>query len=110
MKSFELREQRDEDLRTRLAEVKEEFFNLRFQNATGQLENYNQLGKAKRDIARMETILRERELDIEATPQAPAKQADEKAAKASRKWGRKSKQATEDSSTEDTTDEEEADE
>lgn len=93
MKAFELRESGSQDLRTRLEEIKEEFFNLRFQNATGQLENYKQLGRIKRDIARIETILRERELEGEAAPEASAEEIVEKSARrASRKWGRKSRE------------------
>lgn len=53
------------ELEEKLDEAQEEFFNLRFQNATGQLENFAQLGHAKRDIARLRTILRERELGLE---------------------------------------------
>jgi large subunit ribosomal protein L29 len=64
----ELRQFPDEEIMTRLEESKEELFNLRFQNATGQLENYKQLGLVKREVARLETILRERELDIESAP------------------------------------------
>lgn len=64
----ELRQFPDEEIMTRLEESKEELFNLRFQNATGQLENYKQLGLVKKEVARLETILRERELDIESAP------------------------------------------
>lgn len=92
-RSFELRESGSQDLQTRLGEIKEEFFNLRFQNATGQLDNFKQLGRAKRDIARIETILRERELEIDVTPEASAEEAVEKSSRrASRKWGKKSKE------------------
>jgi large subunit ribosomal protein L29 len=65
----EVRELPDEELVTRLDEVKEELFNLRFQNATGQLENYKRLGILKKDIAKIETVLRERELGIEPPPE-----------------------------------------
>lgn len=58
----ELRDLPREDLERRLAETKEELFNLRFQNATGQLDNYKRLGELRKDIARMKTILRENEL------------------------------------------------
>lgn len=68
MRVNEFRELGSEDLQTRLDEVKEEFFNLRFQNATGQLENYKQLGQIKRDIARIETVIKERALGIEIEP------------------------------------------
>ncbi len=62
MKAAEIRDLSVDELQTRLAEVKEELFNLRFQNATGQLDNYKRLGELKRDVARIKTVLREREL------------------------------------------------
>jgi large subunit ribosomal protein L29 len=46
-----------------LSEAKEELFNLRFQNATGQLDNSARLGQVRKDIARVETLLREREIE-----------------------------------------------
>ncbi len=58
----ELRDLSADELRSRLGEVKEELFNLRFQNATGQLDNYKRLGELRKDVARIKTILREREL------------------------------------------------
>jgi len=61
-KLAEIRELPLEDVQQRLAETKEELFNLRFQNATGQLDNYKRLRDLKRDIARIKTLLREREL------------------------------------------------
>ena len=61
----ELRELSADDLTQRLDEVKEELFNLRFQNATGQLDNYKRLGELKKDVARIRTILRQRELQDE---------------------------------------------
>ncbi len=60
--SVELRELSDDELLDRLAEVKQEIFTLRFQIATGQAENTSLLGIAKRDVARIHTILREREI------------------------------------------------
>jgi large subunit ribosomal protein L29 len=57
-----LRELSLEEMETRLAETKEELFNLRFQNATGQLDNYRRLGILRREIARIHTIMRERQL------------------------------------------------
>lgn len=60
----ELRELADEDLVSRLRERKEELFNLRFQNATGQLDNNRRLQTVRRDIARIYTVMRERELGI----------------------------------------------
>jgi large subunit ribosomal protein L29 len=60
--SSELRELSEDELETRLTETKEELFNLRFQNATGQLDNYRRLGQLRRDVARINTIIRERQL------------------------------------------------
>jgi large subunit ribosomal protein L29 len=58
----------DERLVDELKKAKEELFNLRFQSATGQLESHGRLRAVKRDIARIYTIIRERELGIRATP------------------------------------------
>ena len=66
--AHELRELSAEELTTRLHEAKEELFNLRFQNATGQLTNNRRLGTAKRDIARIHTVIRERELGLSSAP------------------------------------------
>jgi large subunit ribosomal protein L29 len=62
VKASEIRDLDDDMLRQRLAETREELFNLRFQNATGQLDNYRRLGVLRRDVARLKTLLREREL------------------------------------------------
>ncbi|ACR18549.1 50S ribosomal protein L29 [Corynebacterium sp. MC-04] len=66
--AHELRELSAEELTTRLHEAKEELFNLRFQNATGQLTNNRRLGTVKRDIARIHTVIRERELGLSSAP------------------------------------------
>ncbi len=68
----ELRNVDSEDLVTRLREAKEELFNLRFQAATGQLESHGRLRAVKKDIARIYTVLRERELGITPEPEAGA--------------------------------------
>ncbi len=60
----ELRNLDDAELASKLRESKEELFNLRFQGATGQLENHGRLRAVRKDIARIYTILRERELGI----------------------------------------------
>jgi large subunit ribosomal protein L29 len=60
----ELRTLSEEEIATRLREAKEELFNLRFQVATGQLDNNRRLQTVRRDIARIYTVLRERELGI----------------------------------------------
>jgi len=64
-----------------LKKAKEELFNLRFQSATGQLESHGRIKAVKRDIARIYTVLRERELGIRAVVAAPAAKAEKKAAK-----------------------------
>ena len=64
--THELRELTDEGLTDKLREAKEELFNLRFQQATGQLENHGRMKAVKADIARIYTIQRERELGITA--------------------------------------------
>jgi large subunit ribosomal protein L29 len=60
----------DERLLAELKKSKEELFNLRFQSATGQLESHGRLKAVRRDIARIYTILRERELGIRTAPSA----------------------------------------
>ncbi len=67
-KAHELDEMTDVDLETRLREAKEELFNLRFQAATGQLESHGRLRTVKKDIARIYTVVRERELGIRTAP------------------------------------------
>jgi large subunit ribosomal protein L29 len=65
-KASELRELGDEELLAKLREAKEELFNLRFQAATGQLESHGRLNAVRKDIARIYTVMRERELGISA--------------------------------------------
>ncbi|MGH9040089.1 MAG: 50S ribosomal protein L29 [Acidimicrobiia bacterium] len=60
--SAELRDLDETELETRLAETKAELFNLRFANVTGQLDNSARLGQVRREIARIKTLLREREI------------------------------------------------
>ncbi len=64
LKARDIRELPTDDLLARLAETKEELFNLRFQNATGQLDNYKRLKELRKDIARLKTVLREREIEV----------------------------------------------
>ncbi|HEX2176413.1 MAG TPA: 50S ribosomal protein L29 [Nocardioidaceae bacterium] len=68
----ELRNLSQDELATKLAEAKEELFNLRFQAATGQLESHGRLRTVRRDIARIYTVLRERELGITEPVGGPA--------------------------------------
>ena len=65
----ELRGISDAELLTRLREAKEELFNLRFQMATGQLDNNRRLRTVRHEIARIYTILRERELGLSVAPE-----------------------------------------
>jgi large subunit ribosomal protein L29 len=64
----ELRELTDDELTERLRESKVELFNLRFQTATGQLDNNRRLRTVRREIARIYTVLRERELGLASGP------------------------------------------
>jgi len=68
LQAFELDELTDVDLEAKLREAKEELFNLRFQAATGQLDNNRRLQTVRRDIARIYTIMRERELGLSVAP------------------------------------------
>ena len=63
MKARELREMKNEELNVKLGELNLELFNLRFNHATGQLTNPMQINTCKKDIARIKTILKERELN-----------------------------------------------
>ena len=63
MRPSEIRRLSDDELEQKASELKDELFNLRFQKATGQLENPLRLREVRRDIARCKTILRERELE-----------------------------------------------
>ena len=63
MKANEIREMNSEEQKEKLASLKEELFNLRFQHATGQLENPMRLKEVKKSIARIKTIQREQELE-----------------------------------------------
>jgi len=65
MKANEIRNLTTAEVEQQIQSLKEELFNLRFQSATGQLENTVQLSKVRKDIARAKTILRERELKIQ---------------------------------------------
>jgi large subunit ribosomal protein L29 len=66
----ELREFTEEELTSKLREAKEELFNLRFQMATGQLDNNRRLRTVRNEIARIYTVLRERELGLATGPDA----------------------------------------
>ena len=64
MKANEIRKMSSEDLNKKVIELKNELFNLRFRLATGQLDNPSSIKSVKRDIARVKTIIRERELEV----------------------------------------------
>ena len=68
----ELRQLEDDELVSKLREAKEELFNLRFQAATGQLESHGRLNAVRKDIARIYTVIRERELGITDEPESGA--------------------------------------
>jgi len=72
IQTSDLRELHNDELQTRLRESKEELFNLRFQMATGQLDNNRRLRDVRHDIARIYTILRERELGLSVAPEGGA--------------------------------------
>ena len=64
MKANEIRKMSREDLNNKVNELKNELFNLRFRLATGQLDNPSSIKSVKRDIAKVKTIIRERELEV----------------------------------------------
>jgi large subunit ribosomal protein L29 len=80
-KALELRELPDDELYVRIESAKEELFNLRFQLATGQLDNTARLKELRHDVARLATVLREREIELEldtiAAAEAPQDVAEE---------------------------------
>jgi large subunit ribosomal protein L29 len=75
----ELREMDDDELVTRLVEARQELFNFRFQHVTGQLDNYARLGEVRKEIARINTLLRQREIEAaeREVEEAPAPVVDE---------------------------------
>jgi large subunit ribosomal protein L29 len=74
-KPRDLRDLPDDELRSRLDSSKEELFNLRFQLATGQLDNPMRIKQVRHDIARLMTLLTERELEAEAEPEPEEEEA-----------------------------------
>lgn len=90
-KGQELRKLKAEELDKKLVEAKEELFNLRFQSATGQLESHGRLSTVRKEIARIYTVMRERELGIteavepaDAADSAEAAESADKADEASK--------------------------
>ena len=76
-KAAELRELPDEELVSRIESSKEELFNLRFQLATGQLDNPSRLKEVRHEVARIATVLREREIELDLDAQAAAAEEDQ---------------------------------
>ena len=80
MRPSEVRDLDTEDLHVRIAELKEELFNLRFQLATGQLDNHRRIRQVRKDVARIRTVLRERDFlasaAVTVTDESPAAPAD----------------------------------
>lgn len=70
MKINEIRDLSGEEIVDKIQEMKEELFNLRFQNATSRLENPMRIGIVKKDIARLKTVLKEKELGINSNIEA----------------------------------------
>ena len=69
MKAKEIRDLTTSEIETKVKSLKEELFNLRFQLATGQLENTARIREVKKSIARMKTVVREREIEQQKTEQ-----------------------------------------
>jgi large subunit ribosomal protein L29 len=65
VKASEVHNLKDDELVAKLIDAKQEAFNLRFRHATGELENTSRIGAARRDIAKLLTVARERKIDVE---------------------------------------------
>jgi large subunit ribosomal protein L29 len=65
MKGSEVHDLKDDELIAKLIDAKQEAFNLRFRKATGELENTARVGQARRDVARLMTVAKERGIDVE---------------------------------------------
>jgi large subunit ribosomal protein L29 len=89
----QLRGMDDDRLADALRKSKEELFNLRFQSATGQLDNHGRLRAVKKDIARIYTEMRERELGIGSAPAAPRAETTDESAEATDETDKKAQKA-----------------
>ncbi len=78
MKVNELREQTKEELETKLLDIKKSVFNLKFQKATGQMENPLKIRNLRKDIARIETLLKEKERNKDSSEESAKKSKKEK--------------------------------
>jgi large subunit ribosomal protein L29 len=65
VKGSEVHDMKDDELIAKLIDAKQEAFNLRFRQATGELENTSRIGAARRDVAKLLTVARERGIDVE---------------------------------------------
>ncbi len=81
MKNTEISSLTDKELAEKLASLKSELFNLRFTHATGSLTNNMQISICKRNIARVKTVMRQRELGLVEAPKAAPKKTTKKSAK-----------------------------
>ena len=81
MKINEISSLTDKELAEKLASLKSELFNLRFTHATGSLANNSQISICKRNIARVKTVMRQRELGMVEAPKAAPKKTTKKSAK-----------------------------
>jgi len=103
MKASDIREQTAEELETRLNDIKKNLFNLKFQKAIGQLENTQALRNLRKDIALVETLLREKELglntDLEVKKPRPKKKKTTRTRTAARKAAPKKNENAKDKST-----------
>ena len=71
MKAGEAHGLKDQELLSKLHDAKQEAFNLRFRHATGELENTDRIGRARRDVARLLTIARQRGIDVDRELRSP---------------------------------------
>ncbi len=81
MKSTDFSSLTDTELAQKLASLKSELFNLRFTHATGSLTNSSAINVCKKDIARVKTVIRQRELGLAKAPEAAPKKSTKKTAK-----------------------------
>jgi len=89
MRASDIREQTAEELETRLNDIKKNLFNLKFQKATGQLENTQAIRNLRKDIALVETLVREKQLGINKEIKAKSKKAKLRTSPVSRAAGKK---------------------
>ncbi len=68
IKASEIQDLPTDELQQRLVDTKEELFNLRFQNATGQLDNYKRIRELRHDVARLKTIMRQQDIAAVEAP------------------------------------------